>query len=224
MRTLFLATTVAAVAACATPAQAGLIGTGTNRVEAFFYNNGPGNPNGGCDQQTFAYCEWQYNYDAQNMAQYNLAIPAHFVQGPNSGSKIDVEDKTITITNEISATFCADGMSGGSACTDIFTGFEFIFSSGVDITNVTVDGSSAPDFRPNDTSPHEGIHEISPTDFFVDVTGAAPRIGDKLVLDVTTAGGGPATPEPSTWAMMLLGFAGLGFAASRRTRAAPQFG
>jgi hypothetical protein len=26
----------------------------------------------------------------------------------------------------------------------------------------------------------------------------------------------PAVPEPSTWAMMLIGFAGLGFAAHRR--------
>jgi hypothetical protein len=29
---------------------------------------------------------------------------------------------------------------------------------------------------------------------------------------------GGAVPEPSTWAMMLLGFAGLGFAGYRRTR------
>jgi hypothetical protein len=28
-------------------------------------------------------------------------------------------------------------------------------------------------------------------------------------------------PEPSTWAMMLLGFVGLGFAARRRLQAAP---
>jgi hypothetical protein len=28
-----------------------------------------------------------------------------------------------------------------------------------------------------------------------------------------------SVPEPSTWAMMLLGFAGLGFAAYRRSRA-----
>jgi hypothetical protein len=28
-------------------------------------------------------------------------------------------------------------------------------------------------------------------------------------------------PEPSTWAMMLLGFCGLGFAARRRLQAAP---
>ena len=30
-----------------------------------------------------------------------------------------------------------------------------------------------------------------------------------------------SVPEPSTWAMMLIGFAGLGFAAYRRARAEP---
>jgi hypothetical protein len=40
-------------------------------------------------------------------------------------------------------------------------------------------------------------------------------------VGTTIAGGGtttPGTPEPSTWAMMLLGFAGLGFAGYRRAR------
>ena len=33
-----------------------------------------------------------------------------------------------------------------------------------------------------------------------------------------------AVPEPSTWAMMLVGFAGLGFAGYRRQESAPAFG
>ena len=33
----------------------------------------------------------------------------------------------------------------------------------------------------------------------------------------------PAVPEPSTWAMMLVGFAGLGFAGYRRARVAAQY-
>jgi PEP-CTERM motif len=41
---------------------------------------------------------------------------------------------------------------------------------------------------------------------------------DFYVMDNVTYGTGTATPEPATWAMMLLGFAGLGFAAYRRTR------
>ena len=41
---------------------------------------------------------------------------------------------------------------------------------------------------------------------------------DFYVMDNVTYGIGTATPEPSTWAMMLLGFAGLGFVGYRRTR------
>jgi hypothetical protein len=40
---------------------------------------------------------------------------------------------------------------------------------------------------------------------------------DTLTVDVA---GPPAVPEPSTWAMMALGFAGLGFLGYRKTRGA----
>jgi hypothetical protein len=54
--------------------------------------------------------------------------------------------------------------------------------------------------------------------FFVK-TSRAQEIGSfSAVLDVA-----PAVPEPSTWAMMILGFAGLGFMAYRR-KSAPTFG
>ena len=39
-----------------------------------------------------------------------------------------------------------------------------------------------------------------------------------LLDDVSLTGGVPGAPEPATWAMMGLGFAGLGFAAMRRSR------
>ncbi len=217
---LRLSAAAAAVILASARAHAGLVGDGTNTVQAFFYINAPIAPSGGgCDQYSQTYCEWEYNYDAQNIAQYTLPIPAHFVQAPVDGATIDVGDKQIVITNQIPATFCSDGVSSGAACTDVFTGFEFIFSSKVNITGVTVDGASAADFRPNEFAPHGGIGPISSTDFIVDLTGAAPAIGDQLVLDVTTAGSVPPAPEPSTWAMMLIGFAGIGFAAYRRTGA-----
>ncbi|HZZ23224.1 MAG TPA: PEP-CTERM sorting domain-containing protein [Roseiarcus sp.] len=64
-----------------------------------------------------------------------------------------------------------------------------------------------------------GLQLLSPTDILVDVTGDAPATNDKLILDVTTSGT-PTIPEPSTWALMLLGFAGLGFVRYRRASTA----
>ena len=144
-------------------------------------------------------------------------VPVDFAQGANSGSTLSVGDTQIVITNQLSATFCSDGTSAGSACTDPFTGFQFIFSSGVDITGVSVDPASAADFRPNDTAPHDGLQLLSPTRIVLDVTGDAPAVGSALILDVSFTPVGPPVPEPSTWALMLLGFAGLGFAGWRRT-------
>jgi hypothetical protein len=40
----------------------------------------------------------------------------------------------------------------------------------------------------------------------------------KIVADFTFATAAPPVPEPSTWAMMILGFAGVGFVAYRRKR------
>ena len=146
-------------------------------------------------------------------------VPVDFLQGANSGSTISVGDTQIVITNKLSATFCSDGTSAGSACTDPFTGFQFIFSGGVDIKGVSVDPASAPDFQPNDTLPHDGLQLLSPTRIVVDVTGAAPAVGDKLILDVSFSSVNPAVPEPSTWTLMALGFAGLGFVGWRRMAA-----
>jgi hypothetical protein len=44
--------------------------------------------------------------------------------------------------------------------------------------------------------------------------------GDFTSLGFTGGGfnGIPGVPEPTTWAMMLLGFAGIGFAGFRRTK------
>jgi hypothetical protein len=41
-----------------------------------------------------------------------------------------------------------------------------------------------------------------------------------LAAATLAAGSSPAVPEPSTWAMMLVGFAGLGYAGYRETKRA----
>ena len=74
-----------------------------------------------------------------------------------------------------------------SPCPDVFTGFGFVFSSGVQITGVTVDPASAPAFLPI-----AGGLTFGPSDIFVNVRGDAPAVGDELILDVSTA----AAPVP----------------------------
>ena len=45
-------------------------------------------------------------------------------------------------------------------------------------------------------------------------------VTSETTLDYVSAGVAASTPEPSTWAMMILGFAGLGFAGYRASRKA----
>jgi hypothetical protein len=51
-------------------------------------------------------------------------------------------------------------------------------------------------------------------------TGEVGGIGGVITTVISAT---PSVPEPSTWAMMLLGFAGLGYAGFRQTRKSPHF-
>jgi hypothetical protein len=216
MRLALFITAMAALSLQASvPAHAGLIGAGNNTVTPIYWFGSPTNPPPSCTPP--APCEIP-NYllpsppnppgSSQNSPPPN--IPVDFLQGAISGVTISVGDTSIVITNLLAGVpFC----SGASPCTDIFTGFQFLFSSGVDIANVSVDPASAPSFLPNSQAPHMGLQLLSPTDILVDVTGDTPNVNDQLILDLTFPGSvTPGVPEPATWAMMLLGFAGLAFA------------
>jgi hypothetical protein len=91
---------------------------------------------------------------------------------------------------------------------DPYTTFDFKFTN-ENITSVAIDPSTAPDFLPG------VVTLLGPNEFTVFINGADPAYLHTFVIDVTTGGVG-AVPEPSTWAMMILGFAGIGFMAYRR--------
>jgi hypothetical protein len=205
IRSLIAAAAALLVVASA-PAHAGLVGNGTNTVSVNFWFPSSSVPPPACDSATNPNCE----NEVDSTGNTTPTIPANFVEGVSDGSTISVGDTQIVITNELlNMPFCSTSLP----CSDVFTGFAFSFSSGVDITGVTTYPTSAADFRPI-----TGGLTFAPTEIFVNVVGDSPKPGDQLILDVTT-NGVPTVPEPSTWALMLLGFAGLGFAGWRRMAA-----
>ena len=183
------------VNASAPPARAGLIDGGTNTVEASFWIPAFGltttsPPPATCTTRRILLAKMSCPEVRRTMQRQ----PFQWISlaGSISESTISVGDTQIVITNQEAVPFCSRTLP----CSDPFVGFQFIFSSGVDITGVSVDPASAADFLPNDTAPHDGLQLLSPTRIVVDVAGDSPGVGDKLILDVTT-GGGPPPPSPN---------------------------
>jgi hypothetical protein len=137
---LVVVAAAALLAGASAQAQAGLVGGGTNTVSASFWFPSSTVPPPACDDTTNPNCE----NEKDSMGNATPTIPASFVEGPADGSTISVGDTKIVITNELDVPFCSTALP----CSDVFTGFAFSFSSGVDITSVTTDPASAADFRP----------------------------------------------------------------------------
>ena len=88
--------------------------------------------------------------------------------------------------------------------------FDFKFTN-ENITGVSVNDTSSSTFLPISS-----LNLVNSNEFTLQIAaGVAPAYLSTLVLDVTT-GNVAAVPEPSSWAMMILGFAGIGFMAYRR--------
>lgn len=221
LRMLALVAALGPVAVGSAPALAGLAGTYVDTVSYFDVSDPPPGPTSVSattpaptpDCTTITYCNI-LNYPIPGSSQnfpfptVPSTTPLNYVLDSLSLAYVSISDSQITITSDTNLQFCYT-----SACTGPFSGFGFYFSSGVYITKVTAS-------RPSDFLPISGGLSWTPTSFIVNLNGDSPQVGDKLVLDVYTNGSGPPVPEPSTWAMMLVGFAGLGFAACWRARAA----
>ena len=186
----------------AAPAQAGLAGS---TVTANSWFGGTTSPPGACDPQTNAACNlMDYNSASGPVNDPLPIVPVAFVEDFFTLTTTSISDNTITIVNNSALLFCTTNLP----CADVFDGFAFAFSGGLPITGVTVDPGSSADFLPVSLT-------FNPTAIYVNLAGGSPAVGSTLILDVTTNGVTPV-PEPSTWALMALGFAGLGFAGWRR--------
>jgi hypothetical protein len=148
-----------------------------------------------------------YNADGSFTTGLNPAYSSN--PGPYDG----IEDTYFGVINNNAGTLTSIFLSSP---TDIF-GFD-----GDGLTSFGISGNA------NDPSGYGGpVTYFSPIDFFHGTVifgpnGIAPGGTEIFALEeavqLNTLVVSPSVPEPSTWAMMLLGFAGLGFLAHRRKR------
>jgi len=120
-----------------------------------------------------------------------------------------VTDTQIIVTSTLtqgSSLFCS---TSDIPCPDVFDGLVFSFSQNNPITLVTVDASTSADFQPFSVSWNANT-------IYVNLIGASPAVppadGDQLVLDVVAR----SVPEPSTWALLVVGFGAIGWTALRK--------
>jgi hypothetical protein len=194
-KTLFAVANFAFFGVMGVPAHAGLVNP-TSTVDIFFGSQSS-QPDG---SQVFnAGTPGPFSLSAP-IPPTNLHNTEPFNVAANAGFWFT--DTQVTIYNNSGGT-PADAFGGD------FTTFDFIFTN-ENITGVSIDGLSSSDFLP------ATLTLLGQNEFKVDIgTGVDPAFLSTLVIDVTT-GGVSAVPEPSTWAMMILGFCGMGFMAFRR--------
>jgi hypothetical protein len=128
-----------------------------------------------------------------------------------SGGKADV-GWTYDVSGVPSLIDAYAALDGGVTGADAAVTLSEVLSNGSTL------GLSGPGVTSTTFSPVGALHVIKDQQDF-----AAP--GSAAFSSILDNGfsNGPAIPEPSTWAMLILGCAGLGFAAFRRSKAYPVF-
>jgi hypothetical protein len=206
-RSQFLASTVMLgfVGLAAPPAMAGLLNASATVLTDYY--PGTNDPAGQENENTVSF---------GSPAPVSLASPVNYgTQGADDGATIVMGDTSITITNLLAFTFCSDGTSVGSACTDQIDGFKFQFS-GENILGATIDPASSAGFAPATFDSHTGVDLIDANNLLIDLTGANPAINDTLTIDLTFTSSQPPPPVPEPASLGLFGVALGGIVATRR--------
>lgn len=119
----------------------------------------------------------------------------------NTSWEVDVQDNRITITDVLGIGLPFSGAD--------FNGFVLRVISGPAITSASINNSST--IVPVNA-------QVSGGSLFINLAGVGQQPFGTAIIDVSTAGG--VVPEPGTWALMLIGFGGLGAVLRRRRLAA----
>ncbi len=143
-----------------------------------------------------------------------------------TGSIVNVSNQDVTICEGICGGANSTYELGGFAFAQ--TGYTFSFGDGSDPSAGFLDGEASGTYAPGqeksfifgEYAPDGGRAEPGVYDFDtqLQIFAATP---DRPMVGSSSFGGTfqvVAAPEPSTWAMMLLGFAGLGFVGYRRAK------
>jgi hypothetical protein len=148
---------------------------------------------------------------------------------PNLNGNVNVDSAGFYGGNDLSVKYAVNSVYDGpladiivitlpSATTAFALDFNTLFTSTTETFSLSNGFSTSVSNTANiNSGPNLEFIGFISTDPFNTITLSVPNGQSLVIADFTTAS---AVPEPSTWAMMLLGFAGLGFMAYRRRNGA----